>query len=312
MELSTGVGRAELLRVAETVAQEKGIDPAEVIEALEQAVQTAARKKYGLEHEIIAELDRKTGEIRLYRQLEVAEEVEDFAKQISLEEARDRNPAAQEGDLILDPLPPIDLGRIAAQSAKQVIVQKVRDAERERQYNEFKDRIGEIVIGEVKRTEHGNVLIELGRAEAIVRRDDLIPRESFRNKDRIRAYLYDVRHETRGPQIFLSRTHPQFMAKLFEQEVPEIYDGIIEIKSVARDPGSRAKIAVISKDSSIDPVGACVGMRGSRVQAVVQELVGERSTSSRGRRTLPPSSSTPSPRRKSARWCSTPRRGGSR
>jgi len=276
MELSTGVGRAELLRVAETVAQEKGIDPAEVIEALEQAVQTAARKKYGLEHEIIAELDRKTGEIRLYRQLEVAEEVEDFAKQISLDEARDRNPAAQEGDLILDPLPPIDLGRIAAQSAKQVIVQKVRDAERERQYNEFKDRIGEIVIGEVKRTEHGNVLIELGRAEAIVRRDDLIPRESFRNKDRIRAYLYDVRHETRGPQIFLSRTHPQFMAKLFEQEVPEIYDGIIEIKSVARDPGSRAKIAVISKDSSIDPVGACVGMRGSRVQAVVQELAGEK------------------------------------
>ena len=276
MELSAGLGRAELLRVAETVAQEKGIEPAEVIEALEQAVQTAARKKYGLEHEIIAEIDRKTGEIKLFRQLEVAEDVEDFARQISLDEARDRNPAAQEGDLILDPLPPIDLGRIAAQSAKQVIVQKVRDAERERQYNEFKDRIGEIVIGEVKRTEHGNVLVELGRAEAIVRRDDLIPRESFRNKDRIRAFLYDVRHETRGPQIFLSRTHPQFMAKLFEQEVPEIYDGIIEIKAVARDPGSRAKIAVISKDSSIDPVGACVGMRGSRVQAVVQELVGEK------------------------------------
>ncbi len=276
MELSAGLGRAELLRVAETVAQEKGIDPVEVIEALEQAVQTAARKKYGLEHEIIAEIDRKTGEIKLFRQLEVAEEVEDFARQISLDEARERNPAAQEGDLILDPLPPIDLGRIAAQSAKQVIVQKVRDAERERQYNEFKDRIGEVVIGEVKRTEHGNVLVELGRAEAIVRRDDLIPRESFRNKDRIRAFLYDVRHETRGPQIFLSRTHPQFMAKLFEQEVPEIYDGIIEIKSVARDPGSRAKIAVISKDSSIDPVGACVGMRGSRVQAVVQELVGEK------------------------------------
>jgi N utilization substance protein A len=276
MDISAGLGRAELLRVAETVAQEKGIEPAEVIEALEQAVQTAARKKYGLEHEIIAEIDRKTGEIKLFRQLEVAEDVEDFARQISLEEARDRNPAAQEGDLILDPLPPIDLGRIAAQSAKQVIVQKVRDAERERQYNEFKDRIGEVVIGEVKRTEHGNVLVELGRAEAIIRRDDLIPRESFRNKDRVRAYLYDVRHETRGPQIFLSRAHPQFMAKLFEQEVPEIYDGIIEIKAVARDPGSRAKIAVISKDSSIDPVGACVGMRGSRVQAVVQELVGEK------------------------------------
>ena len=276
MELSTAMGRAELLRVAETVAQEKGIDTAEVIEALEQAVQTAARRKYGLEHDIIAEIDRKTGEIRLYRQLEVAETVDDYAKQISLDEARDRNPAAQPGDLILDALPPIDLGRIAAQSAKQVIVQKVRDAERERQFEEFKGRIGEIVIGEVKRTEHGNVLVDLGRAEAIVRRDDLIPRESFRNKDRIRAYLYDVRHETRGPQIFLSRTHPQFMAKLFEQEVPEIYDSIIEIKSVARDPGSRAKIAVISKDSSIDPVGACVGMRGSRVQAVVQELAGEK------------------------------------
>ena len=276
MELSTALGRAELLRVAETVAQEKGIDTTEVIDALEQAVQTAARRKYGLEHDIIAEIDRKTGEIRLFRQLEVAETVEDYAKQISLDEARDRNPAAQPGDLILDALPPIDLGRIAAQSAKQVIVQKVRDAERERQYDEFKDRIGEIVIGEVKRTEHGNVLVDLGRAEAIVRRDDLIPRESFRNKDRIRAYLYDVRHETRGPQIFLSRTHPQFMAKLFTMEVPEIYDGIIEIKSVARDPGSRAKIAVISRDSSIDPVGACVGMRGSRVQAVVGELQGEK------------------------------------
>ena len=276
MELSTAMGRAELLRVAETVAQEKGIDTAEVIEALEQAIQTAARRKYGLEHDIIAEIDRKTGEIKLFRQLEVAESVDDYAKQIGIEEARDRNPAAQPGDVILDALPPIDLGRIAAQSAKQVIVQKVRDAERERQYDEFKDRIGEIVIGEVKRTEHGNVLVDLGRAEAIVRRDDLIPRESFRNKDRIRAFLYDVRHETRGPQIFLSRTHPQFMAKLFEQEVPEIYDNIIEIKSVARDPGSRAKIAVISKDSSIDPVGACVGMRGSRVQAVVQELAGEK------------------------------------
>ena len=187
-----------------------------------------------------------------------------------------RNPAAQVGDHILDPLPPIDLGRIAAQSAKQVIVQRVREAERERQYNEFKDRIGEIVVGEVKRVEHGNVLVDLGRAEAIVRRDDLIPRELFRPKDRIRAFLYDVRHELRGPQIFLSRTHPGFMEKLFEQEVPEIYDGIIEIKACARDPGSRAKIAVISKDSGIDPVGACVGMRGSRVQAVVQELGGEK------------------------------------
>ncbi|MDF1585354.1 transcription termination factor NusA [Marinimicrococcus flavescens] len=276
MDTGIGLGRAELLRVAEAVAQEKGISSDEVIEAMEQAVQTAARRKYGQEHEIVAEIDRRTGEIRIYRELEVANGVEDYARQIDIEDARERNPAAQPGDHILDPLPPIDLGRISAQSAKQVIVQRVRDAERERQYNEFKDRIGEIIVGEVKRVEHGGVLIDLGRAEAIVRRDELIPREIFRPKDRIRAYLYDVRHETRGPQIFLSRTHPQFMAKLFEQEVPEIYDGIIEIKAVARDPGSRAKIAVISKDASIDPVGACVGMRGSRVQAVVQELGGEK------------------------------------
>ena len=276
MDLSAGLARAELVRVAETVAQDKGISTGEVIEALEQAIQTAARRKYGQEHEIVAEIDRKTGEIRLYRELEISEEVEDYAKQIAIDEARDRNPAAQIGDHILDPLPPIDLGRIAAQSAKQVIVQKVRDAERERQYDEYKDRIGEVIVGEVKRMEHGNVLVDLGRAEAIVRREDLIPRENFRPKDRIRAYIYDVRHESRGPQIFLSRAHPRFMAKLFEQEVPEIYDGIIEIKSVARDPGSRAKIAVISKDQSIDPVGACVGMRGSRVQAVVQELAGEK------------------------------------
>src|SRR3954470_9435970 len=276
METGASLTRGELLRVADVVAQEKGISPDEVIEALEQAYQTAARRKYGQEHEIVAELDRRSGDWKLYRQLEVADPVEDDAKQISLEDAQARNPAAQVGDVILDPLPPIDLGRIAAQSAKQVIVQRVREAERERQYNEYKDRIGEIVVGEVKRVEHGNVLVDLGRAEAIVRRDDLIPRELFRTKDRIRAFLYDVRHETRGPQLFLSRTHPGFMAKLFEQEVPEIYDGIIEIKAVAPDPGSRAKIAVISKDSSIDPVGACVGMRGSRVQAVVQELGGER------------------------------------
>ncbi len=276
METTAGLGRLELIRIAESVAQEKGISVDEVLVAMEQAIQTAARRKYGQEHQIVAEVDRKTGEISLYRELEVADEVEDPAAQISLDEARERNPAAQSGDHILEPLPPIDLGRIAAQSAKQVIVQKVREAERERQYNEFKDRIGEIVVGEVKRTEYGNVLIDLGRAEAIVRRDEVLPRETFRNKDRVRAYVYDVRPESRGPQIFLSRTHPQFMAKLFAQEVPEIYDGIIEIKSVARDPGSRAKIAVVSKDSGIDPVGACVGMRGSRVQAVVNELSGEK------------------------------------
>src|SRR3954468_13390059 len=276
METGASLTRGELLRVADVVAQEKGISPDEVIEALEQAYQTAARRKYGQEHEIVAELDRRSGDWKLYRQLEVADPVEDDAKQISLEDAQARNPAAQVGDGILDPLPPIDLGRIAAQSAKQVIVQRVREAERERQYNEYKDRIGEVVVGEVKRVEHGNVLVDLGRAEAIVRRDDLIPRELFRPKDRVRAYLYDVRHELRGPQIFISRTHPGFMERLFEQEVPEIYDGIIEVKACARDPGSRAKIAVISKDNGIDPVGACVGMRGSRVQAVVQELAGEK------------------------------------
>jgi N utilization substance protein A len=241
-----------------------------------QAIQTAARRKYGLEHEITAEVDRKTGEIRVYRQLEVVDEVSDPDREVTLDVARRQNPEAEVGDHILEPLPPIDLGRISAQSAKQVIVQKVREAERERQFDEYKDRLGEILVGEVKRIEHGNILVDLGRAEAIVRRDDVIPREMFQVKDRIRAYLYDVRHELRGPQLFLSRTHPRFMAKLFEQEVPEIYDGIIEIKSVARDPGSRAKIAVLSKDSNIDPVGACVGMRGSRVQAVVQELSGEK------------------------------------
>lgn len=276
IETTGGIGRLELIRIAESVAQEKGIDVNDVLIAMEQAIQTAARRKYGQEHQIVAEVDRKTGEISLFRQLEVAEDIEDPVNQLPLKDAREKNPAAEIGDHILEPLPPIDLGRIAAQSAKQVIVQKVREAERERQYDEYKDRIGEIVVGEVKRTEYGNVLVDLGRAEAILRRDDLQPRETFRNKDRVRAYIYDVRAEGRGPQIFLSRTHPQFMAKLFAQEVPEIYDGIIEIMSVARDPGSRAKIAVISKDSGIDPVGACVGMRGSRVQAVVNELAGEK------------------------------------
>ena len=276
IDTAPGLGRLELIRIAESVAHEKGIGVDEVIVAMEQAIQTAARRKYGQEHQIVAEVDRKTGEIGLYRELEVSDQIEDPALQISLSEAHERNPAARIGDHILEALPPIDLGRIAAQSAKQVIVQKVREAERERQYSEYKDRIGEIVVGEVKRTEYGNVLVDLGRAEAILRRDEMQPRETFRNKDRVRAYIYDVRPEARGPQIFLSRTHPQFMAKLFAQEVPEIYDSIIEIKAVARDPGSRAKIAVVSKDSSIDPVGACVGMRGSRVQAVVNELSGEK------------------------------------
>jgi len=276
MAPAVSANRLELLQIADAVAREKSIDREVVIEAMAEAIQKAARSRYGAENEIRARINPQTGDIRLVRLLEVVEKVENDAVQIDLKSAQRRNPAAQVGDLIEDELPPVDFGRIAAQTAKQVIVQKVRDAERERQYEEYKDRIGEIVNGIVKRVEYGNVIVDLGRGEAIVRRDELLPRETFRNGDRIRAYIYDVRREQRGPQIFLSRSHPQFMAKLFGQEVPEIYDGIIEIKAVARDPGSRAKIAVLSNDSSIDPVGACVGMRGSRVQAVVNELQGEK------------------------------------
>ncbi len=274
--MAVSANRLELLQIAEAVAREKSIDKRIVITAMEDAIQKAARSRYGSETEVRAEINPKTGELRLSRLLLVAETVENEAIQISIDDARKRNPAAQIGDYIAETLPPLEYGRIAAQSAKQVIVQKVRDAERDRQYQDYKDRIGEIVNGVVKRVEYGNVVADLGRGEAIVRRDELLPREVFRNGDRIRAYVYDVRREPRGPQIFLSRTHPQFMAKLFAQEVPEIYDGIVEIKAVARDPGSRAKIAVISRDSSVDPVGACVGMRGSRVQAVVNELQGEK------------------------------------
>jgi transcription termination/antitermination protein NusA len=267
----------ELLLVADTVAREKGIDREEVLEAMEQAIQKAGRSKYGHEHDIRAEIDRKSGEIKLARYIEVAEEIENEITQITLDVAHGRKADAVVGEFLVDPLPPIDFGRIAAQTAKQVIVQKVREAERKRQFAEFKDRIGEVVNGMVKRVEFGNVIVDLGgRAEGIIRRDECIPREHFNNGDRVRSYIFDVREEQRGPQIFLSRSHPQFMAKLFTQEVPEIYDGVIEIKSVARDPGSRAKIAVISSDSGIDPVGACVGMRGSRVQAVVAELQGEK------------------------------------
>src|SRR5215213_5001390 len=276
METTVAYARPELLQVADTVARDKGIDKDEVLEAMEQAIQKAGRSKYGQEYDIRAEIDRRTGEIRLLRFREVAEPVENEATQMPLEAAKRLNAEAEIGDFITDPLPPIDFGRIAVQTAKQVIVQKVRDAERQRQYAEFKDRIGEIVNGLVKRVEFGNVVVDLGRAEAMLRRDELLPRESFRQGERVRSYVFDVRPETRGPQIFLSRTKPEFMAKLFAQEVPEIYDGIIEIKSVARDPGSRAKIAVRSHDSSIDTVGACVGMRGSRVQAVVGELQGEK------------------------------------
>jgi N utilization substance protein A len=274
--MDTAIARPELLLVADAVAREKSIDREEVLEAMEQAIQKAGRAKYGHEKDIRATIDRKTGDVRLSRWTEIVEAVENEETQIPVNIARRFKPEAKVGEYIVDPLPPIDFGRIAAQTAKQVIVQRVREYERKRQYEEFKDRVGEIINGVVKRTEYGNLMVELGRAEALLRRDELIPRESFRNGDRVRAYIYDVREEPRGPQIFLSRTHPGFLAKLFAQEVPEIYDGIIEIKAVARDPGSRAKMAVISRDSSIDPVGACVGMRGSRVQAVVQELQGEK------------------------------------
>ena len=273
---ATSFNRQEILQVADAVAREKSIDRDVVIVAMEEAFQKAARSRYGSEHEIVADIDRKSGEVKLYRLLSVVETIDNPAIEIDLVEAQRRNPDAQLGDKISEGLPPLELGRIAAQTAKQVVVQKIREAERSRQYEEYKGRIGEIVNGIVKRVEYGNVTVDLGRAEAIVRRDELIPRETFRQGDRIRAYIYDVRSETRGPQIFLSRTHPGFMAKLFAQEVPEVYDGIIELKSVARDPGSRAKIAVMSHDTGIDPVGACVGMRGSRVQAVVGELQGEK------------------------------------
>ena len=274
--MAVSANRLELLQIADAVAREKAIDRGIVIAAMEDAIAKAARSRYGGETDVHADINSKTGELRLSRHMLVVDAVENPSNQISLEGARRHNPAAQVGDTIADALPPLEYGRIAAQSAKQVIVQKVREAERDRQYQEYKDRIADIVNGLVKRVEYGNVVVDLGRGEAIVRRDEMLPREVFRNGDRVRAYIYDVRREARGPQIFLSRTHPQFMAKLFAQEVPEIYDGIVEVKAVARDPGSRAKIAVISRDSSVDPVGACVGMRGSRVQAVVNELQGEK------------------------------------
>ncbi|HEU0222812.1 MAG TPA: transcription termination factor NusA [Paracoccaceae bacterium] len=276
MAPTVSANRLELLQIADAVAREKLIDPELVIEAMEDSLGKAARSRYGAEYDIRAHIDRRSGELSMSRVREVVETIENPFTEITLEEARRKNPEAQIGSIIADPLPPLDFGRIAAQSAKQVIVQKVREAERERQYDEFKDRVGTILNGVVKRVEYGNVIVDVGRGEAIIRRDQMIPREVYRNGDRIRAYVKEVRKETRGPQIFLSRTAPEFMAELFKMEVPEIYDGIIEIKAVARDPGSRAKIAVISYDNSIDPVGACVGMRGSRVQAVVAELQGEK------------------------------------
>ena len=279
MALDVSPPRPEFLQVAEAVAREKMIEKEEVLEAMELAMGKAGRQTYGINKDIRATIDRKTGAVKLSRWTLVVPDdaVEDEETQMPARIAAKVKPGIQVGEYIIDPLPPIDFGRIGAQTAKQVIVQRVREVERKKQYDEFKDRVGEIINGTVKRTEYGNLMVELGgRAEALLRRDETIPREAFKNGDRVRAYIYDVREEPRGPQIFLSRTHPGFLAKLFAQEVPEIYEGIIEIKAVARDPGSRAKMAVISRDSSIDPVGACVGMRGSRVQAVVAELQGEK------------------------------------
>ena len=276
MATAISANKAELLAIANSVASEKMIDKGIVIEAIEEAIQRAARARYGAENDIRAKLDAQTGDLRLWRVVEVVEAVEDYFKQVDLAAAQKLQKDAKIGDFIVDPLPAVDLGRIDAQSAKQVIFQKVREADRARQYEEFKDRAGELITGVVKSVEFGHIVVNLGRAEGVIRRDQQIPRELMRVGDRVRALILSVRSETRGPQIFLSRAHPDFMKKLFAQEVPEIYDGIIEIKAAARDPGSRAKIGVISRDSSIDPVGACVGMKGSRVQAVVQEMQGEK------------------------------------
>lgn len=276
-------GGSEIIQIADAVAREKGIQKDVVLDAMEDSIAVAARKKYGYDRNIFAVIDRKTGHIQLYRQLDVVEDdfvpEEDEPKHtfITLSEAKERDATLEVGGAIKEPLPPIDLGRVAAQTAKQVIMQKVRDAERDRQFEEFKPRIGEVMSGAVKRLEFGNIIIDLGGStEGIVTRDQVIRGEAFKVGDRIRAYMMDVRRETRGPQIFLSRTAPEFMSKLFAQEVPEIYDNIIEIRSVAREPGSRAKIAVTSNDSNIDPVASCVGMRGARVQAVIAELQGEK------------------------------------
>lgn len=270
---------AELLQVIESVAKDKDINREPLIIAAEQAVQVAGRRKYGHKQNIKAEIDRKTGEIRMYREYQIVENVENTTTEISLKDALVKDPNAVIEGVILELLPPIDvvsLGRVAAQAAKQIIVQKVRDAERDRQFENFKNRVGEIMNGIVKKIEFGNVIVDIGRDEAVLKREHLIRNEVFKPNDRIRVYIEDVRKSSKGPQIFLSRTSEQFLAKLFYQEVPEVYDGIIEIKAIAREPGSRAKMAVYCRDSSIDPVGSCVGLRGVRVQAVMAELQGEK------------------------------------
>ncbi|MCF3594744.1 transcription termination factor NusA [Rhodobacteraceae bacterium LMO-12] len=274
----TSANQLELLQTAEAVAREKMIDPVLVIEAMEESLARAAKSRYGAEMDIRVHIDRKTGRATFTRVRTVVaeEELENYQAEFTVEQAKQYLEDPKVGDTLVEEVPPVEMGRIAAQSAKQVILQKVREAERDRQYEEFKDRAGTIINGQVKREEYGNVIVDVGRGEAILRRNEKIGREAYRPNDRIRCFIKDVRREARGPQIFLSRTAPEFMAELFKMEVPEIYDGIIEIKAVARDPGSRAKIAVISYDGGIDPVGACVGMRGSRVQAVVNELQGEK------------------------------------
>ena len=268
--------RPELVQIASNVATEKGIDRDDVLEAMEVAISKAARQKFGMQYDIRTLIDRRTGAINMRRCQTVVDEVLEEGRDITLADALRIKPDAKVGDVLEDQVPPIDFGRIAAQTVKQVMSQKIRDQERARQFDEYKDRAGEIVNGSVKLVEMGNVYVEIPHAEAVIRRDEVIPRESFKAGDRLRAYIYSVRQEMKGPQIFLSRCHPQFMAKLFAQEVPEVYDGVIEIKAVARDPGSRAKIAVMSRDSSLDPVGACVGMKGVRVQSVIAELGGEK------------------------------------
>jgi N utilization substance protein A len=274
--MGVSANRMEILQIAKSVAQEKSIDEAVVLSSMEEAIQKAARARYGHELDIRAEINPKSGETRLWRVQTVVEEVTNTSAELTLKDALRIKPDAVIGDTFTEELPPFEFGRVGAQTAKQVIIQKVREAERERQYEEYKDRVGEIINGVIKRVENGNVIVDLGRAEAIIRYHDQLPRENYRIGDRLRAYLYKVSRETKGPQLFLSRAHPQMMAKLFAQEVPEVYQGIIEIKAVSRDPGSRAKIAVLSHDNAIDPVGACVGMRGARVQAVVNELNGEK------------------------------------
>ena len=274
----TSANQLELLQTAEAVAREKQIDPILVVEAMEESLARAAKSRYGSEMDIRVHIDRKTGKATFTRvRTVVAEaELENYQSEFTVEQAKEYMEDPEVGQEFIEEVPPVEMGRIAAQSAKQVILQKVREAERDKQYEDFKDRAGTIINAQVKREEYGNVIVDVGTGEAILRRNEKIGRESYRPNDRIRCYIKEVRREQRGPQIFLSRTDPQFMAELFKMEVPEIYEGIIEIKAVARDPGSRAKIAVISYDNSIDPVGACVGMRGSRVQAVVNELQGEK------------------------------------